>query len=46
MVRAEVALVEVTRTDSGIQVIQDVTIERQGHPKPVGVAQTVALLIP
>ncbi len=46
MVRAEVELVEVTRTDKGIQVIQNVTIERQGHPKPVCVAQTVTLLIP
>lgn len=46
MVRAQVQLVEVTRTDKGIQVIQDVTIERQGHPKPVCVAQTVTLLIP
>lgn len=46
MVRAQVQLLEVTRTDKGVQVIQDVTIERQGHPKPVCVAQTVTLLIP
>ena len=46
MVRAQVQLVEVARTANGIQVIQDVTIERQGHPKPVCVAQTVTLLIP
>ena len=46
MVRAQVQLVEVARTAKGIQVIQDVTIERQGHPKPVCVAQTVTLLIP
>ena len=45
MVRAQVQLVEVTRTDKGVQVIQDVAIERQGHPKPVCVAQTVTLLI-
>jgi acyl dehydratase len=46
MVRAEVALVEVTRTDNGIQFIQDVITERQGHPKPMCVAQTVTLLMP
>ncbi|MEY4900426.1 MAG: hypothetical protein RI895_848 [Actinomycetota bacterium] len=46
MVRAQVQLLEVARTAKGIQVIQDVTIERQGHPKPVCVAQTVAVLIP
>jgi acyl dehydratase len=46
MVRAQVQLVEVRRTDKGVQVIQDVTIECQGHPKPVCVAQTVTLLIP
>lgn len=46
LVRAEVELVDVSRTDKGIQMIQNVTIERKDEAKPVCVAQTVTLLIP
>ena len=46
LVRAEVELVDVSRTDKGIQMIQNVSIERKDEAKPVCVAQTVTLLIP
>ncbi|CAB4343654.1 MAG: dehydratase [Actinobacteria bacterium] len=46
LVRAEVELVDVSQTDKGVQMIQNVTIERKDETKPVCVAQTVTLLIP
>ena len=46
LVRAEVELVDVSQTDKGVKMIQNVTIERKDETKPVCVAQTVTLLIP
>jgi acyl dehydratase len=41
-VRGGVRLVSVNDVDGGVQVVQEVTIERQGSDKPACVAETVA----
>jgi acyl dehydratase len=40
-VRARATLAEVDDIEGGVQVVLDVTVEREGDPKPVCVAQTV-----
>jgi acyl dehydratase len=40
--RAHYKLVSFDRIEGGVQVVNEVTIEREGHPKPVCVAESVA----
>ncbi|MCF8588650.1 MaoC family dehydratase [Gordonia liuliyuniae] len=43
-VRAGVELVSVTETGAGLQVVNRVTVEREGSDKPVCVAETVSVM--
>ena len=45
-VRAAVALGDITETNTGVQVISTITIERELGVKPVCVAEIVSLLLP
>ncbi|WOF24774.1 MaoC family dehydratase [Microbacterium betulae] len=45
-VRVGVELVSLTATPRGHQLVERVTVEREGGGKPVCVAETVALLVP
>ena len=40
--RANYKLLSFERIEGGVQVVTEVTVEREGHPKPVCVAESVA----